>query len=324
MQPLVSIITPHYNRTALLKQTLQSVSNQNCNNWEVIIVDDQSEDGEWAALQRMASEKVKVMQRTSGIKGPSACRNFGARHAKGEYLIFLDSDDLLAPFCLEQRVNSMQAHPNVDACIFLMKEFEQTPGDSTAIFNSEINNEKWIASFIKNENPWNVTCPVWKKDAFLRMGGFDENFYCMEDPELHLRALTSGLIFKTMYNLPADCFYRMHHFDETKSSFYFNSIYYRIKFYDKLTSGFYSESFIQLYKPEIKNGISAMIKIFLYSRKNQFSDLYNELMTWMKSSGLFSPVEILRYRALLNAGNTNNTILMRLKIKGMCYKLLPV
>lgn len=320
---MVSIIIPHFNRSLLLKETIDSIKNQTYPDWEIIVVDDGSDEAEWKKLKSYEEEGIKIFQRTDGQKGPSRSRNIGVSKCSGKYLIFLDTDDLLASFCLEQRVISIKANPEMDACVFLMQEFEQKPGDNDGVYNLEIEEVKWIDSFIKNENPWNVTCPIWKKEAFIRTGGFDESFLYMEDPEIHLRALQSGLRFKTMYHLPADCFYRVHHFDETKSSFYYNSILYRIKFYRKLTSGFYPCSFVQQYKKEIKKGTSILIKTFLYSRRSQFNDLYNELMTWMKSSGLFSFVEILRYRLLLNAGNTEITFLKRLKIKGMCYKLLP-
>lgn len=323
MTESVSIIIPHFNRTTLLLETIESVLKQTYSTWEMIIVDDQSDSDEWIKLQQFASDQVKIIQREHGEKGPSACRNLGAKHANGEFLIFLDSDDLLSSFCLQQRIDAMNDNPELDVCIFLMKEFEETPDDNNRVFNRDVDEAKWISAFIKNENPWNVTCPIWKRDAFLRTGGFDESLLYMEDPDLHLRALQSGLRFKTMYHLPADCFYRVHHFDETKSSFYYNSILYRIKFYQKLTSGLYPDAFVQQYKQDIRKGVSVLVRTFLYSRRNQFQDLYNELIIWMKSSGLYLSLEIFKYQLLLNVGNTNNSILKRLKVKGLCYKLLP-
>lgn len=323
MKDFVSIIIPHFNRTALLSKTIESILDQTSLNWEAIVIDDQSDQGEWEKLQRFASEKITVLQRKKGKKGPAACRNLGVEHAKGKYLLFLDSDDLLAPFCVEQRIAAMKDHPEADACVFLMKQFERCPVENGRLFNLQIDEGRWMASFIKNENPWNVTCPIWKKEAFLQIGGFDETFFYMEDPELHVRAIHHGLKFITMYHLPADCFYRVHNFDETKSRFYYNSIHYRIKFYRKLTSGAYPKTFVLQHKSNIKKGVNTLIKTFLYSRKNEFGDLYNLLMNWTKSSGLFSRIEIFRYHILLDLGNANHSILKRLKLKGLCYKLLP-
>lgn len=319
----ISIIIPHFNRTELLRQTLQSVQAQTYADWEVIIVDDQSEEKEWNLLKSMEAEKIKVMRRESGIKGPSACRNIGAEESVGAYLLFLDADDLLAPQCLQQRIEAMQCYPELDAGIFLMQEFEKRVGDSDRIFNRQIDEHEWANGFIRNENPWNVTCPLWKKESFLKTGGFDENLFYMEDPDLHLRALYSGMCFKTFYNLPPDCYYRVHHFDETKSLFYYHSILFRIRFYQKLTGGFYSKEFVVHHKKDIKAGVNSLIKTFLYSRKNQFPELYKELMDWMKGCGLYSSIETKKYRFLLETGNTNNALLKALKVKGVCYRLLP-
>lgn len=292
--------------------------------WEIIVVDDQSTAEEWKKVQHFACDTIRVIQRTEGMKGPSASRNLGVTHARGEYLLFLDSDDLLAPHCLQQRVAAMKQNPDLDAGVFLMEEFERHPGDNWEVFNTRVDKDGWIAAFIENNNPWNVTCPIWRKDSFEKIGGFDDSFLYMEDPDLHLRALYAGLCFQTFYNLPPDCFYRAHHFDETKSSFYHNSILYRIRFYRKLTSGYYDDGFIMQHTNSIKRGVNQLIRTFLFSRRRQYPALFDELTEWMKSSGLYSSSEIFRYKFLLNTGNTKNRLLQTLKIKGICYNLLPV
>lgn len=320
---MVSVIIPHFNRTTLLAQTVESVKQQGYHKWEIIIVDDQSEEEEWQQLQQYASDKIKIIQRKEGIKGPSACRNLGVIEATGEYLLFLDSDDLLAPHCLQQRVDAMKQNPDLDAGVFLMEQFERHPGDNKEVFNTRMDKGGWIAAFIENSNPWNVTCPIWRKDSFEKIGGFDDSFLYMEDPDLHLRALYTGLQFETFYNLPPDCYYHIHHFDETKAKFYFNSILYRILFYQKLTSRFYSTQFIIQHKVSIKRGVNSLIRTFLYSRKNEFPELYLMLVLWMKTSGLFSRSDRMKYQLLLNLGNTNNVMLRASKIKRLCYSLLP-
>jgi len=324
MSGLISIIIPHFNRTTLLAQTVESVKQQGYRKWEIIIVDDQSEEEEWQQLLQYASDKIKIIQRKEGIKGPSACRNLGVIEATGEYLLFLDSDDLLAPHCLQQRVDAMKQNPDLDAGVFLMEQFERHPGDNKEVFNTRMDKGGWIAAFIENSNPWNVTCPIWRKDSFEKIGGFDDSFLYMEDPDLHLRALYAALCFQTFYNLPPDCFYRAHHFDETKTAFYRNSILYRIRFYRKLTSGYYDDDFIMQHTNSIKKGVNQLIRTFLFSRRRQYPALFDELTEWMKSSGLYSSSEIFRYKFLLNTGNTKNRLLQTLKIKGICYNLLPV
>ena len=121
---MVSIIIPHFNRVALIKETVQSVLVQTNRNWELIIVDDWSDEIEFQliCLFKNDDERIKVVKRKSLTKGPSACRNEGVTISKGEYLLFLDSDDALAPFCIEQRLRQMQLDKTIDFGIFLMQE----------------------------------------------------------------------------------------------------------------------------------------------------------------------------------------------------------
>ena len=104
MTALVSIITPNFNRADLIIETAQSIFKQTFTNWEWIIIDDGSTDASMDVLQRLASEdsRIKVFQRNRAPKGACACRNIGVEISVGRYLIFLDSDDLLEPFCLDR------------------------------------------------------------------------------------------------------------------------------------------------------------------------------------------------------------------------------
>ncbi len=321
---LVSIIIPHFNRSALLQQTINSVKAQTYTNWEIIIVDDGSDATEWERLKRYEEEKIKIYQREDGLKGPSRCRNTGVSNSKGAYLIFLDSDDLLADFCLEQRVGEIEKEDDAGMAVFLMETFDSYPGDTKTRFNIDAPFSKLAGLFIQNRNPWNVTCPIWKKEFFEQTGGFDESFLFMEDPDLHLRALyLKNRKIKICYDKPADCYYRINHIDDTKESFWYHSIYYRIAFYKKITSGLYSNDFVISHQQDIKTGIFHLIKTFLYSRKNEFPGLYADLFNWMKESNLFSKFEMSKLRFLIERGNSNSAILRQLKIKGICYKLLP-
>ncbi|MEO6838767.1 MAG: glycosyltransferase family A protein [Ginsengibacter sp.] len=324
MKPNVSIIIPHFNRSHLLKQTIDSVNQQTYKNWELIIVDDGSDDAELEKIREYANAKnIKVLQRSGGIKGPSSCRNQGVKISSGEYLLFLDSDDLLAPFCIEQRIAAMTSSKQTNMGIFVMENFKDYPGDTRTNFNINTSLENSVSLFLQNNNPWNVTCPIWKKDFFEKVGGFDEELLFMEDPELHLRAINyPGAEIKTFYDHPADCYYRINHIDDTKKGFYYNSIFYRILFYKKILEK-YNNDFITNNTHYIKKGIYALIKTFLYSRKNQFPGLYNDLKKLMKESTLFSLYEIRKISFLVDLGNTESGFLKKMKVRGICYQLLP-
>jgi hypothetical protein len=146
----------------------------------------------------------------------------------------------------------------------------------------------------------------------------------MEDPDLHLRALRrniSGL--EICYDKPADCYYRNQSDAKTKSIFYFNSIKYRILFYKKIVESSSDMQFVKENRGHIRTGIINLLRNFVFSRRNEFPALYIDLLDLMKGSKLFSFVEIQRTKLLTDWGNQDSVILKNLRIKGLCYRLLP-
>ena len=106
MNPLVSIIIPTYNRAEDLKRALQSVFDQTFTNWEVVIVDNHSVDDTDSLIKSFNNQKIKLFKiHNSGII--SASRNLGLKHALGEYIAFLDSDDWWLPKKLEESIKYM-------------------------------------------------------------------------------------------------------------------------------------------------------------------------------------------------------------------------
>ena len=152
---MVSIIIPHFNRSALLKDSIASVLKQTSKDWELIIVDDESNEKEFDSIKSLADldTRIKLLKRVSQYKGPSACRNEGVAVSKGEYLVFLDSDDALAPFCIEQRIQVMEENKVLDLGIFLMQEFTNTLGDSNKIYNDKSTMENRVNCFLEGNNP---------------------------------------------------------------------------------------------------------------------------------------------------------------------------
>lgn len=93
----VSVVIPTFNRRSLIGHTVRSVLNQDGGYYEIIVVDDGSTDG---TLDELAAfgDRIKILQQEN--LGPGAARNLGIQHASGEYIAFLDSDDLWFPWTL--------------------------------------------------------------------------------------------------------------------------------------------------------------------------------------------------------------------------------
>jgi len=106
-QPLVSIIIPMYNAEKYIEETIKSVMAQTYQNWEIIVVSNASTDRseELIALLRDARIQMITLDRNSG--GPAKPRNIGLKHAKGEYIAFLDADDLWTKDKLEVQLSHM-------------------------------------------------------------------------------------------------------------------------------------------------------------------------------------------------------------------------
>lgn len=104
----VSIITPVFNAEKFLKETLQSVLNQTYSDWEMILVDDCSTDGSWSILERFAqSDKRFRIFKSVKNRGSGVARNFAIEKAEGQYIAFLDSDDIWTPNKLTVQVDFM-------------------------------------------------------------------------------------------------------------------------------------------------------------------------------------------------------------------------
>ena len=96
MNDLISIITPLYNAEKYIEETINSVFNQTYKNWEMIIVDDCSNDNSFAIAKRFEAtdSRIKVFSLTTN-GGSAVARNYALKQAKGNYITFLDADDLL-------------------------------------------------------------------------------------------------------------------------------------------------------------------------------------------------------------------------------------
>ncbi|HYH13922.1 MAG TPA: glycosyltransferase family 2 protein [Flavisolibacter sp.] len=218
---LVSVVIPSYNRATLIKETLNSILIQTYPTWEAIIVDDGSTDNSLAVLKAFSEKdnRIKYYRRGAGsVKGAPSCRNIGLSYAKGEYVIFLDSDDLLAPWCLESRVEMMGKHKELDFGVFPGITFINTPGDTDKLWN-EFNNSDDLKRFISGDGPWQTASPIWKRQCLRQVGEWEESVLRMQDWEFHIRAILKGLTYSKFDILP-DLFIRRENNDSISSNAY--------------------------------------------------------------------------------------------------------
>ncbi|WPZ09170.1 glycosyltransferase family 2 protein [Roseivirga spongicola] len=208
---LVSIVIPVFNREEFLIETVNSIVQQTYTHWELLLVDDGSTDRSIQIAQEFSNKdaRIKSIQRDRAPKGAPTCRNIGLDRAIGKYVIFLDSDDLMAPYCLTQRLKKVSDFPENDFWVFPMMIFEKTVYDTRRLTN--INSDEGdLYRFLRSDIVWQTAQPIWSKASLVKLGGFDEEFPNCQDHDLHLRAIIEGLAYRKFLDEKPDTFYRKH------------------------------------------------------------------------------------------------------------------
>jgi glycosyltransferase involved in cell wall biosynthesis len=207
--PLVSIIIPTFNRAHLIMETLDSLVAQTYINWECIVVDDGSTDDSEFVINEFVKKdnRFRYYNRpVEKVKGASSCRNFGLSIANGEYVVFLDSDDLLLYTCLEGRMIRIQENKGFVFFVFpMLIENVRENRRKAAIPNSE----NYLIDFLSCKIYWQTMCTIWEINFIKKINGFKELFPRLNDPEIHIRGMIAAKNnFKVFNEIEPDSIYR--------------------------------------------------------------------------------------------------------------------
>ncbi len=112
MSPKITVITPVYNGELFIEGAIASLLAQSLHDWELIIVDDGSSDSTPQILEKFEDKRIKVIRQKNS--GEAKARNIGLNHATGEYVSFLDADDLYFPNAIEDLSSFLDLHPEYD------------------------------------------------------------------------------------------------------------------------------------------------------------------------------------------------------------------
>ena len=215
---MISIIVPNYNKSEFISETIVSVICQKYKDWELLIIDDNSTDNSWLIIQSFAgnNNKIKCYLSNSGNAGGSVCRNIGLKHSIGDYILFLDSDDVLLNNCLESRFALFQRFSKLDFLVFPMGTFYEKYGDSNSVWNNFKGNH--LKNFLAHNLPWAITMVLWKRNTLNELNGFNTDFLRLQDVELHTRALIHGCCYQ-VFTIKPDCLYRINE-NRIKSNYF--------------------------------------------------------------------------------------------------------
>jgi glycosyltransferase involved in cell wall biosynthesis len=219
--PRISFICPNFNRADYVVQTLDSLRAQRDPRWEAVVVDDGSTDDSPAMIEAAAAvdSRIRFYRRSREPKGACTCRNEAVTLAHGDLLVFLDTDDLVTPDCVRQRVAMMDTAPELDFAIFPATLFRDQPGDLNLWWNID-NGRPLLERQFHQDAICQGTGPVFRKESFLRVGGWDESLALWQDIDLFFRFLIQGYLYEICFDHPADLHIRRHDASLSRGNFF--------------------------------------------------------------------------------------------------------
>ncbi len=187
--PVVSVIVPTRNRRAFLEEALDSVERQSLDAWEIVVVDDASEDDTWAWLETRKSERLRTLRMDSN-QGSTITRNAGLGVARGEYCLFLDDDDRLPEASLATHVAAIEAHPGAVATLGSVSRMdaEGRPIEGLLRPTPVRRSQKEIWRDVLFWWTFLVGASLFRRASLDTIGGFDESIeFFGDDVDLWLR-----------------------------------------------------------------------------------------------------------------------------------------
>lgn len=116
MEPIVSIVMPCYNMAEYVGLAIQSIINQSFRTWELVIVDDCSDDGSFELIEKLANDESRIKYyKNDKNRGVFFSRNYGIEKSCGRYIALMDADDIAYPDRLEMQIEYLENHPDVSA-----------------------------------------------------------------------------------------------------------------------------------------------------------------------------------------------------------------
>jgi len=196
MTPLVSVVIPVHNAAKYLARTIESVLAQDYNNYEIIVVDDGSSDNSVQIIIEFISKYKNIRLFSSGGAGrPSVPRNIGINNARGEYIAFLDADDLWIKKKLSLQVDYLKIHPNIPLVYTASKTFGAVNIFSPFYEVLPLPHKAFTKRSQLIEKGNSITCSsvLVHKDVLIKEGGFDEDSMLrVEDYDLWMRLASYG------------------------------------------------------------------------------------------------------------------------------------
>lgn len=215
MESLISIIIPTFNRSSLIGETLDSVIAQTYTNWECIIVDDGSTDNSNLIIEKYCKldNRIRFLHRPiEKPKGASSCRNYGLEKSKGQFIQFLDSDDIISKEKLSSQLKLLEENPLNSIATCKWGTFKSDPVKSDIHQNLEAyNNFENPLGFI---DAMGVSICYFPSHAYLirrsiiiKSGNWNEYLSLNDDSEFMVRVIINS--HRICFAKECEAYYRL-------------------------------------------------------------------------------------------------------------------
>lgn len=192
MTPLISILIPCYNAERWIGSAIESALGQTWTEKEVIVVDDGSTDGSLQIIKRFEG---RIRWETGPNRGGNAARNRLLELARGEWLQYLDADDYLLPDKIAKQVVFLKERPETDI-MFSPLILEHWSKKNSRIETTKVPEPHDLWILLARWFLPGTGCGIWRKQALVDVGGWNERQPCCQEHELYLRLLMAAKIFR--------------------------------------------------------------------------------------------------------------------------------
>jgi glycosyltransferase involved in cell wall biosynthesis len=182
--PLISVIIPAYNGEKTIRETIESVLNQSFKDFEILVINDGSQDATLDIINSIKDFRLKVFSYSNA--GQAVSRNRGFSQSSGEFIAFLDADDLWTPTKLEAQLKALQDNPQAAVAYswsdFIDEKGQFLRGASRSTLSGDVYAKLLLTDFLDNGSN-----PLIRRQALIEVGGFDETLTPAEDWDMWLR-----------------------------------------------------------------------------------------------------------------------------------------
>jgi glycosyltransferase involved in cell wall biosynthesis len=222
LSPLVSVIIIFFNAEPFLDEAIHSILEQDYPNWELLLVDDGSSDGSTRIalnLVHHTPQRVRYLEHSAHAnRGMSASRNLGIQHARGNYIAFLDADDVWLPNKLSEQTALLEAHPDVGMTYghaLIWSSWTGKPEDTDSRVNLGIPADTLVSppnllpQLLRNKAQTPMTSnAMLRRSVIQSVGGFEEEFTSIYEDQVFF----SKVEMHTAVYVSAACWvkYRQH------------------------------------------------------------------------------------------------------------------